>query len=143
MSKIDYLSEEVIKEYKAGNTERRVLLQTLKAALQAKEKEKGNLSEDEEIAVLKNELKQRQQARADYQSGDRSDLVEKIDKEISEIKTMLPAELSQEEVERVVREVYESCEEKSFGCIMKESMTRLKGQADGGIVSQIVKKVLG
>ena len=56
MNKIDWLTQEVIKEYKAGNAERRVLLQTLKAALLAKQKEKGELTEADELAVLKNEL---------------------------------------------------------------------------------------
>jgi len=141
MSKIDWLSEEVIKEYKAGNSERRVLLQTLKAALLQKSKDKGELTEADEIAVLKNELKQRQQARVDYEAGGRSDLVEKVDIEIAEIKKMLPEEMSNEDIERVVGEVFEASEDKSFGSIMKQSMARLQGKADGGVVSGIVKKL--
>lgn len=143
MSKMDYLSEEVIKEYKAGNNERRVFLQTLKAALLQKSKDQGELSEQDEINILKNELKQRQQARKEYEEAGRDDLVKKIDFEISEIKAMLPEEMSEEEVEKIVKEVIESSEDKSFGVIMKLSMAKLQGQADGGKVSQIVRKILG
>ncbi len=143
MSKIDELTQEIIKEYKAGNNERRVLLQTLKAALLTKEKEKGEMTEADEIAVLKSELKQRQQAKADYQNGGRQDLMEKMDFEIGEIESMLPAQISEEEIEEVVREVVETAEDKSFGAVMKASMAKLQGQADGGAVSQVVKKVLG
>jgi len=142
MAIIDYLSEEVIKEYKAGNTERRVLLQTLKAALLAKSKDKGELSEEDEFVVLKNELKQRQQARSDYENGSRTDLVKKIDIEIAEIKKLLPEEMPEAEIERVVSEVVEEADDKSFGNIMKLSMARLGGKADGGSVSRVVKKVL-
>ena len=142
MSKIDWLTEEVIKEYKAGNSERRVLLQTLKAALLQKSKEKGELTEEDEIAVLKNELKQRMQARTEYDAGGRTDLVEKIDTEIAEIKTMVPQGMSEEEVEKIVTEIVASSEDKSFGAIMKSSMAAVAGKADGGVVSQIVKKIL-
>lgn len=142
MSKIDQLTQEIIKEYKSGNEQRRVLLQTLKAALLTREKEKGEMTEADEIATLKIELKQRQQARSEYQNAGRADLVEKIDFEINEIKSMLPAEMSEEEIEKIVREVAGSLDDKSFGAVMKESMIRLKGQADGGLVSAIVKKVL-
>ncbi len=142
MSKIDDLTQEIIKEYKSGNEQRRVLLQTLKAALLTKEKEKGELTSSDEMATLKIELKQRQQARSEYDAAGRADLVEKIDFEINEIKSMLPAEMSEEEIEKIVREVAGSLDDKSFGAVMKESMIRLKGQADGGLVSAIVKKVL-
>ena len=143
MSKIDWLSEEIIKEYKAGNNERRILLQTLKAALQAKEKEKQDFSEEGEMAVLKSELKARQQAKAEYESGKRDDLVKKMDFEINEIASMLPEQMSGEEIEKIVQEVVSKTSDKSFGNVMKESMIELKGKADGGAVSQVVKRVLG
>jgi len=143
MTKIDELSQEIIKEYKTGNEQRRVLLQTLKAALLMKEKEKGKLTETDEVAVLKNELKVRQQARTDFEKGGRVDLVEKTDEEIAEIKKMLPEEMSEQEIEKVVREVISLSEDKAFGSIMKQSMSRLAGKADGGTVSQVVRRVLG
>ncbi|MFH1855552.1 MAG: GatB/YqeY domain-containing protein [bacterium] len=142
MSKIDWLSEEIIKEYKAGNNERRVVLQTLKAALQAKEKEKQGLSEEDEMAVLKSELKARQQAKAEYESGQRDDLVKKMDFEINEISSMLPEQMTDEEIEKIVQEVVSKTSDKSFDNVMKESMIELKGKADGGAVSQVVKRVL-
>ena len=143
MSKIDWLTQEIIKEYKAGNAERRVLLQTIKAALLTRQKEKGELVEADELSVIKSELKQRQQARSDYENGGRADLVEKMDYEITELKQLLPEEMGEGEVRKVVQEVVESSQDKSFGNIMKESMVRLKGQADGQLVSSIVKELLG
>jgi len=143
MSKIDWLSQEIIKEYKAGNSERRIVLQTLKAALQSKEKERQGLTEEDEIAVLKSELKARQQAKADYENGQRDDLVKKMDFEISEISSMLPEQMGEEEIEKIVKEVVSKTSDKSFGNVMKESMIELKGKADGGAVSQVVKRVLG
>lgn len=143
MNKLEWLNSEILKEYKGGDQDRRVFLQTLKAALQMKEKEKGQLSESDEMQLLKNELKQRQQAREEYAGGGREDLVAKIDKEITELKGMLPEEMSEEKIEETVRKVYESAEDKSFGSIMKLTMAELQGQADGALVSQVVKRVLG
>lgn len=143
MSKIEELNNEIIKEYKGGDQDRRVFLQTIKAALQLKEKEKGQLAEADEMQLLKQELKQRQQAREEYASGGREDLVSKIDKEIEELKSMLPEEMSDEKIEETVRKVYEESDDKSFGAVMKATMAELQGQADGGKVSQIVKKILG
>lgn len=143
MNKLEWLNAEILKEYKGGDPERRVFLQTLKAALQMKEKEKGQLSESDETQLFKNELKQRQQAREEYVSGGRNDLVAKIDKEIAELKGMLPEEMSGEKIEEIVRKVYESAEDKSFGSIMKSAMAELQGQADGALVSQVVKKIIG
>jgi uncharacterized protein YqeY len=143
MSKIDELTQEIISEYKAGNSERRVFLQTIKAALLTKQKEKGEITSEDEISVLKAELKQRQQAKAEYDNAGREDLSQKMDFEIAELQKMLPPQMGEEEIEKVVREVAESIEDKSFGSIMKESMIRLKGQADGSVVSQIVRKIIG
>lgn len=95
------------------------------------------------MQLLKQELKQRQQAREEYASGGREDLVSKIDKEIEELKSMLPEEKSDERIEETVRKVYEESDDKSFGAVMKATMAELQGQADGGKVSQIVKKILG
>ena len=143
MSKIDWLNEEIIKEYKAGNEKRRVFLQTLKAAILQKQKDKGELTEDDESQILKVELKQRQQARSEYESAGREDMLSKIDFEITTLKEMLPPEMSETEIEEIVVKVIGEQEDKSFGNIMKQSMIALKGQADGSVVSQLVKKNLG
>ena len=141
---IDQLNQQILEEYKSGNSEKRVILQTIKAALQKKQIDTGDKYDSAtEITVLKGELKQRQEAREQFASAGRNDLVKKADIEIDTLKQMLPEEMSDEEVEAKVKKVVDSTEDKSFGNIMKLSMGELRGQADGSRVSKIVNQILG
>jgi len=140
---IDKLNEQIIADYKSGNAERRVLYQTLKAALFNRQKElKDQYGEEEEIRILKNELKQRQEALEQFKSASRVDLVEKNQKEIDLISELLPEQMSSSDVEKVVENKINEAEDKSFGNVMKAVMQELKGKADGKIVSDLVKKHL-
>jgi hypothetical protein len=141
---LKWLNEEIIKEYKAGNKIRRVFLQTIKAALLNRAKETGGeISDEDEIKVLKSELKQRQEALEQYRAGNRQDLVDSIQKEIDILKELLPAEMSEVEIEKIVREKIKTLEDKSFGSVMKAVMAELRGRADGKTVAQVVKKIVG
>jgi len=141
---LKWLDEEIIKEYKAGNKIRRVFLQTIKAALLNRAKEVGGeISDEDEIRVLKSELKQRQEALEQYKAGNRQDLVDSIQKEINILKELLPAEMSEAEIEKIVREKIKTLEDKSFGSVMKTVMAELRERADGKTVAQIVKKIVG
>jgi len=141
---LKWLDEEIIKEYKAGNKIRRVFLQTIKAALLNRAKEVGGeISDEDEIKVLKSELKQRQEALEQYKAGNRQDLVDSIQKEIDILKELLPAEMSEAEIEKIVREKIKTLEDKSFGSVMKTVMAELRERADGKTVAQIVKKIVG
>jgi len=138
---LDQLNEQIVKEYKGGDAEKRVLLQTIKAALLNKAKEKGDsYSDQDEIQVLKSELKQREEALEQFKSGQREDLVAKATKEIEIIKQYLPAELTDAEIEKVVKEKINSASDKSFGSIMGAVMAELKGKADGAKVAEIVRR---
>ncbi len=140
---IDKINSQIIDDYKSGNSDRRVLLQTLKASLLNRQKElKDGYTKEEEVKVLKNELKQRQEALEQFESAARDDLARKNQAEIDVISQMLPELMSEEEIDKVVREKVASLQDKSFGNAMKETMQELKGRADGKIVSELVKKYL-
>jgi len=140
---IDEINKKIIDDYKSGNADRRILLQTLKASLINRQKDlKDAYSEQEEIKVLKNELKQRQEALEQFKSASRKDLVEKNQKEIDLISEMLPEQMSEVEIEKIITVKISTAQDKSFGTIMKEVMQDLKGKADGKIVSDLVRKHL-
>jgi hypothetical protein len=142
MSLIEDFNKEILQAYKTGKTQKRVLLQTIKASLLKAQKDSGkNLETGDEIKILKSELKIREQAKEDYQKGDRADLIEQVDQEISIIKKYLPEQLSNAEIEKAVQDAIASGK-KDFGEIMKEVMTKIGGQADGSRVAAIVKKSL-
>lgn len=102
------------------------------------------LSDDEIMAVIKSEVKKRKDSVQAYSEGGRQDLVDKENAEIEILNKYLPAAMSEEELEKIVREVVASIEGASmakFGVIMGQVMAKAKG-ADGNAVSAMVKKVL-
>lgn len=102
------------------------------------------LSDDEIMAVIKSEVKKRKDSVQAYSEGGRQDLVDKENAEIEILNKYLPAAMSEEDLEKIVREVVASIEGASmakFGVIMGQTMAKAKG-ADGNAVSAMVKKVL-
>lgn len=142
MSLIDTISKEILQAYKTGEKEKRVLLQTIKSnLLNAQKNLKRDLTDEEETKILRSEVKLREQSKKDYDKGNRQDLSEQADREISIIKKYLPEQLNEQQVEQVVKEVIDSGK-KEFGTVMGEVMSRIGKQADGSQVARIVKKNL-
>ena len=72
-------------------------------------------------------------------------MVEKEKKELAILESFLPNMLSQEELEKIVKEVIDesgASTKKDMGRVLKEVMQRAKGRADGKLVSQIVSGLL-
>lgn len=140
------ISEELKTAFKAGNAELTGLLRLLVSQIKSKEKEKfgsqeGSLTDEEVLDVLKKEAKKRKEAIIIFEQGNRKDLADKERKELSMMEKYLPAELSKEDVRKVAKEVIASGIT-DFGKAMKETMARLKGQADGKVVSEVIKEEL-
>ena len=128
------------------------VLRMLSAALHNKEIEKKGkgletvLSDEEVVGILTREAKKRKEAAELYSKGNRNDLAEKELKEVEFIKKYLPEQLSEAEIEKVVKAAIEKTgakEVKEFGKVMAEAMKNLKGKADASAVSEIVKRKLG
>ncbi len=102
------------------------------------------LTDEEVLEVLNKEAKKRKEAAALYERGGRKDLVEKELAELKIIQKYLPAEISEEEILKTVREIISKSDvaPKDFGKTMGEIMKVLKGKADAARVSEIVKKEL-
>ncbi len=98
----------------------------------------GQMTEAEEIAVLRKELKNKEEAREMFVKGNRDDLVKQLDYEIIVVKEYLPAEMSQEELENIVDEAVLS-EGKEFGKVMKVVMTKVAGRVGGEKIAPLVK----
>jgi len=103
------------------------------------------LTDEQFIETVATEIKKRKDSKEAYEQGGRQDLA---DKEIAEIKILekyMPAQLSDEEIEAAVKDVVSSIGEVTqadFGKVMGQAIGKLKGRADGGKVTEIVKKVL-
>lgn len=144
MGYLEDLDAQIIQEYKSGNSEKRVFLQTLKAALSKKKIDlRDGYNEEIALATLKNELKQLKESLAEQEAAGREDLAKETKSRIEILEQILPNQLSDEELEKRISQILDSLEDKSFGNVMKECMAQLKQEADGGKISQIVKKLLG
>ena len=106
---------------------------------------KGELTEEDILGVLSTMVKQRKESVEQYQKANRNDLAEKENKEIEIIQKYLPEQLSSEEVDEIIRSTIQEAGiagTKDMGRLMKELMPKVKGKADGKLVSRRVKEIL-
>jgi len=107
--------------------------------------EKSALTDEEIIEVVFSEVKKRKEAIESFKKGKREDLVEKERAELEVLQIYLPEQLSEEEIKKIVKEAIEKTEAKEMkdmGKVMSEIMPKVKGKADGGLVSRVVKELL-
>ena len=121
-------------------------LRLIRAAIKNAEiSKKGKLTEDEVIGIVANNLKKLEESLDIFTKGQRPELADKAKKEIEIVKKYLPEQLSEEEIKKIVGEIFLKYEFKSLqdiGPAMKEIMPQLKGKADGKIVNKMVRDLL-
>lgn len=141
------IAEDLKAAIKAREPETVSCLRLVLNALKSKEKDlKRPLEEAEEIAALKTLTKQRGEAARQYREGGREDLAAGEERELALIEAYLPAQLSESGINQVLDEVFAELQPtsmKDMGGVMKEAMARLAGQADGKVVSNLVRQRLG
>lgn len=101
----------------------------------------GQMTESDEIGVLRKELKNKEESKEMFLKGNRDDLVKQLDYEIEVLKTYLPQDISEDKVKEIVDLVVAE-KGNNFGLVMKEVMLTLNGAVDGSVVSRIVKEKL-
>jgi uncharacterized protein YqeY len=118
----------------------------LKAAVTNERIKLGHdLSEQDELAVLATELKQRKESLVEFEKANREDLVADLKGEIAIVQHYLPQPLSEAEVQDLVNQVVTETGAQStrdFGKVMKALMPQVKGRADGSLVNRLVKAAL-
>lgn len=126
-----------------------VRVDTLRAILSAfiykrTETGKEELTDDEELAVLTKQMKQRNDSISEFTKAGRHELVEKESKERDILAKYLPAQKSATEIREAVRKVIQDAQptERNQGAMMKVIMPMMKGVADGTLVREIVTEEL-
>ena len=143
MSKIDVVRGEMITAMKEGNKPRKDALSMLLSALKNKQIDKrAELTEEEENEVVLKEMKQTKES-IDTAPSDRTDFIEECLFRYHVYEEFAPKFLSEEEIKGILSDVLASLEittptPKDKGRIMKELMPKVKGQADGKLVNQLV-----
>jgi len=131
---------------KARDAERLSTLRMLQSAFKYQQIESGHeLSDEEAMTVIRKAVKQRLDSIEQYTKGNRPELAEKERREMELLKTWLPPELTDEEIEAGIREIIASTgaqSKKDMGKVMKEATARFKGRADGKKIQEIVSRSL-
>ncbi len=107
--------------------------------------EEKELSSDQMLGVIKSEAKKRKDSIASYEQGGREDLANQEKSELKILEKYLPAQMGDNEIEKIVRDAAQAAgldSMRDFGKLMGQAMSKLKNQADGEKVSAIVKRVL-
>lgn len=138
--------EDLKSAMKAQDKEKLSVIRMIKAAVQMDElNKKHELSDDEVIAIIAKQIKSRKEAILEFEKANRSDLVEQNQKEIEILNTYMPEQLSEEEIIKVIEEAFAKINptsERDMGKIIGSVSPILKGKADMGLVSKIVKEKL-
>jgi len=103
------------------------------------------LNADEELTVLMREVKQRQEALADYERAGRPDLLSELQQEIKLLNQYLPEQLSAARLDELVSQAVRDCgasSPKDIGKVMALLMPQVKGRADGAAVRKIAEQRL-
>lgn len=106
-------------------------------------KRPNSLTEADISSVIKREIKKLKDGAEQFKAGGREDLASAYEAEMSILAKYLPEEMSGEKLREIVAAKIAASADKNFGAIMKAVMAEAKGQADGALVSKIVKEELG
>ena len=142
----DQVRADLTESMKARSAERTSVLRMLQAAIKNEQINlMHELSDEEVLTVIRKAVKQRHDSIEQYTKGNRPDLAQKEQSELEILKTYMPPELSDAEIESGVREIIASTgaqSKKDMGKVMKEATARYKGRADGKKIQEIVQRLL-
>lgn len=143
------LQEELKQSMLAKNELKTSVLRMVLSAINYYEIQKGGAgyeaNEEDVLTVIQKEAKQHNDSIEQFKNAERQDLVDKEFKELEILKQYMPAQMSEEEIKKLVEEAISQTGAKSIqdmGKVMSVLMPKLKGKSDGGLVSKIVKEKL-
>lgn len=143
----DLLAQDLKEAMKDKDVIRKNAVQSVRAAvLQVEKDSRVTLDNDGVIGVIAKEVKKRKDVLPDYEKSGRDDLIAELKREIEVLTGYLPSQLSQEELDEIVKEAIDrigATSMKDMGKIMADVMPKITGRADGGAVNVTVKKLLG
>ena len=146
MSLFNQINEDIKTSMKEKDAFKLSVIRMVKGAMQLEViNKKRDLNDDEVIAIITKQIKMRKDSIEEFKKASREDLVEKTQKEIDILVTYMPEQLSEEEINKVIDEVFEIVKPtspKDMGMIMKEISPKVKGKADMGLVNKLIKEKL-
>jgi uncharacterized protein YqeY len=141
----DQISADLKDAMKARDQVRLDALRSVLSAFTYRRVEAGHdLTDEEQLAVVAKQVKQRNDSITEYQKANRQDLVDKEALERDILAKYLPEQMSADAVREIVQKAISGLPEdgRNQGAVMKVVMPQLKGKADGNIVRQVVTEEL-
>ena len=147
MSLKETIESELLKAIKAGDETRKTALRDVIAGIKLAVVERRNepFTDEDVLAVVRREIKSQRESIADAQKANRADLVQDSEALIAVLESYLPKQLSREEVLAQARAAIAevgAAGPADMGKVMKVLQLRVKGLADGKLVSDVVKELL-
>ncbi|SHH34318.1 hypothetical protein SAMN02745135_00486 [Caloranaerobacter azorensis DSM 13643] len=125
---------------------RKDVITMVRAAIKQREvDERIELNDEDIIELIAKQVKQKKDALKDFEKGGRQDLVELTQKEIDILMEYLPKQLSEDEIDEIVKAAIEeigASTMKDMGKVMSYVMPKVKGRVDGSLVNKIVRQYL-
>ena len=143
---VEQLEKDMIAAMKAGEKEKLTVIRMVKGALKQEQIDhKKEINDELLIDVVNKQIKMRKDSIAEFEKGNRQDLIEKTQSEIDILTAYLPEQLSTEEVEKIINDIFEEVKPegmKDMGKVMGLAQGKLKGKTDMKEVSTIIRNKL-
>ena len=144
---VEKLKSDMIDAMKNKEKEKLTVIRMVKVGMDQEHIDRKREINDELLTeVVQRQIKMRKESITEFEKGGRNDLIEKTQEEIKILEEYLPEQLSLEEVNKAIDEIFAEVKPegiKDMGKVMKEANAKLKGKTDMKTVSEIIKGKLG
>jgi len=149
MSLVAQIDAELKKAMLAREADKLSVLRMLKSSVKYAAIEKGGAdsvpSDADVIAVVRKEVKKREDSITSFAEAGRTDLADKEKAELEFLRVYLPAQMAEEKVEALVKEAIAetgATSKAQMGLVMKAAQAKAAGQVDGKTLSTVVQRLL-
>ena len=143
---VEKLKQDMIEAMKNKEKEKLTVIRMVKAAMDQEHIDrKREINDELLIDVVNKQIKMRKDSILEFDKAGRNDLSEKTQSEVDILMAYLPEQLSSEEVEKIIDEIFAEVKpegQKDMGKVMKEATLKLKGKTDMKKVSEMIKSRL-
>lgn len=137
------INNDFISAMKNKEKEKLAVMKMLKGAVQLEElNQKKELTDDEIVMIVAKQIKTRKESIVEFEKGNRTDLIEQANFEIKVLEEYMPEQMSEEEINKVIDEVFTKVNPagpSDMGKIMGMISPILKGKADLGLVNKLIR----
>ena len=146
MSLAQHIADDMKEAMKTKNNATLSTLRLLRSALKNKQIDvQHELSDEEIVSVIKTQVKQLHDSIESFESAGREEMVQSARAELVVLETYLPAQLSDEQLESIVKQVIDqtgATSKQEMGKVMGAAVKAVNGQADGGRIKEVVGRLL-